>query len=128
MQVGSPEVVSGIARRALSVIHEAAQVTQTHSQTGALSGSEARAQSHQQGAGGTEGGAPFAYPQGVSQGIMRQNTKVHITLYVHGLVMHTSATDLSQHSGLHAASKYISYMVKGTMYRGTHVSSVSRVV
>ena len=92
--MGSPEVVSGIARRALSVIHEAAQATQRHSHKGSLSGSEARAESHQQGAGGTGGGAPFVYPQGMSQGILRQDTKVDAKFYKGALVMHMSATDL----------------------------------
>ena len=102
-------MVSGIARRALSVIHEAAQATQVHGHNGSPSGSEACAQSHQQGMGGMGGGAPLVYPQGTSQGILRQATKVHTNLYERALVMHTSVTDVSQHSGIHAVATYRSY-------------------
>lgn len=78
LQVGSPEVVSGIARRALSVIREAAQATQAHSHHSSCNGTESRADSLNQGAGVVTRGNSAVYTQGSSQGITCQDTKVHI--------------------------------------------------
>ncbi|KAA6422002.1 MAG: acyl- dehydrogenase [Trebouxia sp. A1-2] len=62
-QVGAPEVVAGIAQRALHVIHEAAQVAhaQSHSPT-------SRSASNSQGAGSMGGASSAIYSQGPSQG------------------------------------------------------------
>ncbi|DBB17063.1 TPA: hypothetical protein ACH3X3_014151 [Trebouxia sp. C0006] len=62
-QVGAPEVVAGIAQRALHVIHEAAQVTHAQSHS---SGSNSA--SNSQGAGSMGGGSSAIYSQGPSQG------------------------------------------------------------
>lgn len=109
MQVGSPEVVSGIARRALSVIHEAAQATQTHSHTASHGGSEARAVSHL-GAGGTGGSSSFVYPQGTSLGVSRQDTKVQLTLDVslghHAHTYNRHVTIDGIHARTHTESMY----------------------
>ena len=110
-QVGSPEVVSGIARRALSVIHEAAQATQTHSHTGSHGGSEARAVSHL-GAGSTRGGSSFVYPQATSQGVSRQDTKVQLTLHVSlGPPAHTLNRNVLNTAGQNLKSKYCRHAV-----------------
>ena len=63
VQVGAPEVVAGIAQRALHVIHEAAQVAhaQSHSPT-------SRSASNSQGAGSMGGASSAIYSQGPSQG------------------------------------------------------------
>ena len=66
-------MVSGIARRALSVIHEAAQATGSTESHG---GSGARVGSSRQGAEASGGPRPFVYLSGASQGVLRQDVKV----------------------------------------------------
>ena len=63
MQVGAPEVVAGIAQRALAVIHEAAQVA--HAQSHSSSSNTA---SNSQGSGSMGGGSSAIYSEGPSQG------------------------------------------------------------
>lgn len=67
--------MSGIARQALSVIHEAAQATgSTESHGSSEAGSSRR------GVEATRGGSPFTHPNGNSQGIVRQDVKVKMLL------------------------------------------------
>ncbi|KAL3143656.1 hypothetical protein ABBQ38_002451 [Trebouxia sp. C0009 RCD-2024] len=95
-QVGSPEVVSGIARQALSVIHEAAQATgSTESHGSSEAGSSRR------GVEATRGGSPFTHPNGNSQGIVRQDVKADATTPAMPSMSGTNAASTYSHNKHH---------------------------
>ncbi len=65
--MGAPEVVAGIAQRALAVIHEAAQITRGQSQGSTGHSSRANSTSDSQGAANMGGGSSAIYSQGPKQ-------------------------------------------------------------
>ena len=103
VQVGAPEVVAGIAQRALAVIHEAAQVT--HAQSHSSGSSSA---SNSQGSGSMGGGSSAIYSQGPSQGCTHGHASSNLEAdastpampSISGTSTATSYSDSSKHRSL----------------------------